>query len=114
MWKWVAAYVSCVVFWIACDLALLRSDSYVFSSFMRLPLVTAFDLAGCYSWCAYMLHSPFLSIGTLVATAYAALGFLPLILAPLFKRWWLLCLTGAFLLAHPGLWLLIFMIGPHP
>ncbi|MDD4890144.1 MAG: hypothetical protein PHU85_09455 [Phycisphaerae bacterium] len=97
------AYVLCVVGWVAADFGLQHSDSFFFVNFMRLPLETAIDLAGSYYWC-HISHSPFWSIGTLIITAYAALGFLPLILAPWAKRNWPLWLTGAFMIAHPVVW----------
>lgn len=113
MWKRFIAYFSCIAFWVVCDFALQHSGSFFFGNFMRLPLDTALDLIGpCYS--CEISHTPFWSIGTLIVTAYATLGFLPLLLAPFVKRNWPLWLTGAFIIAHPGIWLfIIFVIGPH-
>lgn len=113
MWKWVVAFVSCVAFWVACDFALQHSASFAFGNFMRLPLQTAVDLAGYYHWCQIAYTTPFWWIGALIVAAYAALGFLPLILVPLVKRRWPLWLTVSFLMAHPAVWLLALASGHH-
>jgi len=100
-WKWVIAYVSCVVLWFVCDFALEQSHSYLFENFMRLPLETLVYLAGWQSWSiSDLTHWS----RTWIVIAYAGIGFLPLILVPLVKRYWPLWLTAAFVLAHPVVW----------
>lgn len=117
MRKWLIAFLICIVFWVACDAALQYWGFFLFENFMRLPLLTAASYSAPLDWWFAIAHFSFWSIGTLILAAYAALGFFPLILVPVVKRRWPLWLTGAFVLAHPGLWFIAIVhwaSGAHP
>ena len=107
MRKWVIAYALCVAFWVASDCALQYSDSFLFSRFMHIPLRTVIGLAGGDGHWFCLSHTSFAMV---FITGNAALGFLPLVLAPYVKRDWPLWFTVAFVLAHPGLLMLILTI----
>ena len=117
------AYVCCVALWIVFDAVIERGGGFMFEHLMRLPLVMAFGLLDSDVLWLLIAHypswsvPPMWSIGTVIFVAYTAVGFLPLILVPLLKRKWPLWLTGAFVLAHPGLWFLsiiFWLSGHHP
>ena len=114
---WLIAYVCCVVLWVALDAALQCWGFFMFENFLRLPLITAVEYLGSlHQWCL-VLDFPFWSVGTLMLAGYAALGFLPLVFVPLLRRKWPLLLTGAFILAHPAMWVLVlanWLSGSHP
>ena len=106
MWKWLIAYICCVMSWVACDAALQYRGFFMFENFMRLPLEEAFSLTGSFPpQC--LRHFPLWSSGTLILVCYAAFGFLPLIFVPLVKRRWPLWITAVFVLAHPAMWVFV-------
>ena len=115
MWKWLIAYICCVMSWVACDAALQYRGFFMFENFMRLPLETAFDLMGLYLAQCVTHFAPW-SIGTLILVGYAALGFLPLVLVPLIGRKWPLWITAVFVLAHPAMWVFVLVCwnSAHP